>query len=301
MKNNGFAKAKPVNTMDPEYVKLQREEVIKRYSGQITKLRYEIKALEDRKEKIEVEIRDAFAAERAKIYETEQVALKKLASASDERQLIINERDLFSAEKKTAEEQIACQQKEVEDVLARNLKVLSEINLARDEVKAIRTKNHEDAAQLIEKEKALVGYAASIEKENAALSAKKAQIENDRKNLEKEIAAVQAEKDLADRAREEAKAFELKALQNRSDAETILEKSVQLEKSASEKLESAEEMKRAVSRDSKNIKDEREKFTEWENRLKVWEKAFNNDSAVRKRDLDDRESRIKSLEAKLGG
>ena len=98
---------------------------------------------------------------------------------------------------------------------------------------------------------------------------------------------------------------EAKTLKSQSDramegSEAVLKEAASIETSAREKVKNLELEKESFLKESLTLKQDRTQLTEWENKLRVWEKTLENDSAKRKRDLDDREARIKELEAQLG-
>jgi hypothetical protein len=301
MKINGFAKAEPVNPMDPEYVKLQRADVIKKYQDEVAALKLQVEELEAKKKALASEIMGAFSAERAKIEELEMIARARKESADQEVSVIRGLREKFESEKKSVEYDFSVREKEIEANIQRNRNMLDAINAAHEKERALALKNAEELK--------------SMKDERAELEAMILKLGQDRINLEADQLIVKNAQ--ADQARREEEInLKMKLLSDETavinrEKEALANMRLEIEakdavaqeagRSADISIATLKELKAKTDEETLSLRAERQKLSEWERQLTIREKAFNNDSAVRKRDLDDRESRIKSLESKLGG
>lgn len=296
MKNNGFAKAEPVNTMDPEYVKLQRAEVLKQYQDRVIELKNEIQGLEERKDALERDLKQAFIAERSKVEELERLAREKKEAASQEVSIVRDLRTLFEAEKKQMEEALAVREKDIQDKLEQNRAMLDAINIAHDKERGLALKNAEEA-------KALKDTSAELEKRILALGQDRIALEADQlivKNTQadqKRMAEILADKMAEITALTDACAMSAEKVKTRmAEVEAQYAVAKEARAVADEAIKRLSIIKAENDALTAQNKAERQAIEERDRQVSIKERAFNNEYAVKKRELEDRENRIKTLE-----
>lgn len=301
MRNNGFAKAEPVNTMDPEYVKLQRAEVLKKYQDQVAELKIQAEELQAKKTALENDLKTAFIAERSKVEDLERLAKEKKEATDREASIVRGLREDFEKER---------DQK------------MAEIAFSADELSKTRA-SLEVTAQAQDKEaERLKSLFSDLDKARAGLQATKEELGQRILELNQDRLALESEQNALKNAQEDQRAMNETIVSRMAEldgltascavaADRVKAQMAEVEaqyavareagREADISIAKLKDLKAETDAACVSVKLERQKLSEWERQLTIREKAFNNDSATRKRDLDDRESRIKSLEAKLGG
>lgn len=301
MKGHGFARSENQNPMDPEYVKLQRAEVIKKYQDKVLALKSEINELQESKAILDSNLKNAFIAERSNVEELERKARERKEAADQEASIVRGLREDFEAEKKQTEEALAVREKDVQEKLEQNRNMLDAINAAHDRERTLALKNAEEAKAIEATKAELQNRILVLSQDRLSLEAEQLILRNaqaGQKSMNDVLAAKQLEisemREAVQRASDEVE-------KRSSEVEAQLAVAQEAGREADQAILTLKELKAKTDADSVAVKLERQKLSEWERQLTIREKAFNNESAIRKRDLDDRESRIKSLEAKLGG
>jgi hypothetical protein len=231
----------------------------------------------------------------------ERTAREKVDKADQEISIVRGLREDFEAEKKQTEESTAFREKEIQDKIEQNQRMLLSIAQEHDRVRAVTIKNAEEKSRMEATEKELQDRILQLSLDRLALEADQL--------LQKGVESVQKERSDALTNRENFLSEKEAALQRQeSSIMGTLSKIKSKEATVRQELEQAEkeillarELKAKHEAETIALKLERQRIQELEKKIMVQEKVFNNESAIRKRDLDEREARIKSLESKIGG
>jgi hypothetical protein len=296
MKRHGFATAQDNTKFNPEYVQLQREEVVKLYQDRVLKLKDEIKALEEKKAGIAEAMLAEFSKEREHIESLEKSAKEKKSKADEDASILKKAIETFNSEREVEAEKIRIAtealKKERDAIFRRGNAIDAESSRIKSLENGLATKEvrlSEFEKDVTQRFLDLGSREVALKKERDAFSAEKAETLAFNATLVEKMAEIDALTNQTAQA-----AARIKEQMDILDGEkkmVVSEKSV-LEESTRILAERSKE----VEAKALTLKGDMEKIADRERQVNIRERAFANESAIRKRELDEREARVKTLE-----
>lgn len=300
-RNRNFQNPQDSNIYSPEYIKLQREEVLSKHRKDVEELQSKKASLQIKIQELESTLKGVFSSEHKRLESLENEQKTKADLVETVRSGLMDAEKELQKKIVRVDLEFAKRQQELDEKEA-TLKSLEEgIVKDRDSLK-------QDQLLLAERE-------ASLQDDLGMLAVSKAGLESDFRKL------IELSESTDDRSRnlnkKEAELNKLSSeLSARRDFVLKREKEIQAslddlksreslavgaESKASRVLREVRVAQERLESESVQLKSERGRLSEWESRLNVHQQTFNNEYARRKRDLDEREARIKSLEKEFGG
>lgn len=267
----GFARAGESNTLNPEYVKLQRASEVKKYQDAVLDQQEKLKAIEKRKREIESEISAAYADRAAKLtaaeaaLEAQGKALSAHSKDLDAREAKL-QKDIKQHEAHQAEA-LAVNQKQTE-------KNQASLDLATEKKEESRINRENVAASL----KVISEQQADLAAREAALQDGLIKLAKDRLAFDKEVSGLDSKRQLA------------------SDAEQILRISRADNKSAIEQLTAARaEMQKTKAKLKEQLA---QLAVDRDNNTRIHLSNLETAKVLKEQQkaLDDREAKLKARE-----
>lgn len=291
-KESGFKLTDKSGSLSPEYVLLQRDEVVKQHQKIVIDLQDKITLLKGKVASLELDLVLAFS-DRLKAVERRETESKAiLRRVSDQQSALTAERDVFED---TIREQREENEKELSNITDKIKANETWLNTIRDQ------KNEMD-----KQEKIISEYGSRMEKLETELNARKILLDGREKNIEIKRKEIQQALDTLDSVRkaqkEEEEVLSVSRSINKSQMVELDDLNRRLKITQKESEEAVENLKtlneqnkllgKEVSEIAKGNKEKGENFAVWENELRVQEKELKQ----RKQDLDERQARVENLE-----
>ena len=292
---SAFTQPTVSNPMDPEYVKLQRKEVLKQYQDQILAKKAELKAIEDRRTGLEAEISIAFADRLALVESKEKASSERENKTNAERGAFIANREAYELDAASREKKIQDRRDEVLRLIEKNERVLSQINLRTGAIDQDQKTAQDLTARLNAFEEELNQRQASLEKDASLLETKKGEVTAENSSLLELRNAVSIEKETlaVSRLANEKQLTDMAGLRDRLK-QIKKETDETLEVLRIERAENDRVYKANVDM-AKQFKSRQKELDDLDAKLRTWEADLTNT----KNDLDTREERVKNLEKKI--
>lgn len=297
----GFAKATDSSSLDPEYVKLQRKEVIEEYSKKVSGLKEEISVLESKKASLEADLALAFNSRQALIESNEKV-------------LKVKEGELSSMSINLRHKAVALDERQEADLKAHQIR-LSELQAETAKSESILTSVRAESEKLENSKNKLTKQLLDVSSQEANINTKESRLQEEKDKISEERGKLEALKSSLEAIQKDIDSQkQVLALRQTSANQEISQLSELRESLEKDRLLNETSLKELEIQNDKNsvdlalnkeiladIKRREQALKENENKFRVWEQSSKNDLSARTRELDERESRIKKLESSIGG
>lgn len=288
-------------TLDPEYVKLQRKEILEKYSEKILELKNEISELELKKADLENYLKSAFK-DRLELVESRERAQKQSEKETSlGASALIESKERFSAEKEAASNIHESRLSELRAETRKSESILSSARAESLKIEELKKKVDDYGKRVADQEALNIKELERLKAEKDALSEERGRIQALRDSIEPMIQSVESQKQVLS-IRQNSANQEIQELN--SSREALKEERIKNQESIQDlkalKL-STEQVLKTNNDVLSDIKIREQAIKENENKFKVWEQSSKAEISIKSRELDEREARIKKLESQVGG
>jgi len=297
----GFERPGESISLDPEYVKLQRESEVKKYSDKIISLKDEIKALEARLNDVGKEIKIAHACHLDRIAAQDKENDNLRLTLIEAGKYLYDEQEAFKAEKEATTSSNKEFQAHIEAETNRNRVVLSQIEGERTRQNELSKKVDDYGSRIVDKEYALKATQSDIDEKLADISKKTGELNALKISTDPLLYDLQMQQQILSLSIDanSSKITELNSLR------TLANKEKQEAKEANDILMVTREQNvqavDALQELNTDLKIRERLLVENKNKFLVWERSSKEDISKKQNDLNEREVRIKNLESIQAG
>lgn len=296
-----FQSPKDSLAFNPEYIALQREEVIKKHSDKVLHLQGLIKGLEEKKGNIDLELENLYGSRKKKLDEFEVSLKKEKKDFKEERSEFKKEVKDFNTKKDAINASIEIKKSELEKLIAKNESLKLSVLKNQDILNGERTALDLKQSEFKDKSEGLDAFKKALDKRKSDLDFEENNVMLQKSDLKsKQDALEEIKKDYLQKLSD----LDAKKTENENKAKELKEKELSLiekAKKLDEALIEAQQEKEVAQELLKSLNLDKEDIASRENILKIKETNFKQESAIKKRELDERESNVRALEKRQVG
>ena len=299
MKKNGFQSG-PQSTLNSDYVKEQRAEVVKKHHDQVLAIKKEIAVLENKKASIEADLAVAFK-DRLALVESRESAIKTSDKELTDKTIATNSaKEVLERAQAEFETSTENRLNEIRAETRKNESLLSALSEQKAAFEAIEQKNKESEVVLAAREKDLQSQESLLAHREADIESEIGKLQAIKSSIDPTLAEINSKRQALSVQQQSVNA-DINFLNGLLEAvknEKALNESI-LSELKTEKQNASKAVKENLDI-LRDIKSREVLIKENENKVKVWEQSSKADISNKTRELDEREARIKKLEAQVG-